>query len=166
MISLTSTTMDFKIAKHLAAISPYSKILQQPPVPSSRMVDSAVYLFRHGIIHVNGHDYHQAIAPFLQKLRKLQQDQVDFGTGKLAFLSTYSSWITEDDVGQVSTAGLDQSLNMGRAFRTRYGDWLDSKEVDPDSAQRCEQSARAFQEGFTGNLPMRPWMYIWLMRCI
>ena len=127
--------------------------------PASRRVDSAVYLFRHGIIHVNGHDYHYAIAPFLQKLERLQQNMKDgVGTGHLAFLNSYSSWISENSIGKVSMAGLHQSRELGRAFRMRYGDWLDSKESFPeswmkiwtDAAERCEQTARAFGEGLGG----------------
>ena len=150
--------MDFNIAKHIAAISPYFKILQQPAVPASRTIDSAVYLFRHGIIHVNGHDYHYAIAPFLQKLRTLQESGNGKWSGRLAFLTSYSSWITEDDVGKISARGLQQSRDLGRTFRARYSAWLESKAADcspwmdiwSDSAKRCEESARAFGQGFAG----------------
>lgn len=150
--------MDFSIARHLAAISPYFKILHHPAIPASHKIDSAVYLFRHGIIHVNGHDYNEGIAPFLQKLGRLQQANCLARQGRLGFLSTYATWITKRDVGKISEAGLRQSCELGRAFRVRYSAWLkqdvpDSKArmcVWSDSAERCVQSARAFAEGFTG----------------
>ena len=150
--------MDFNIAKHITAISPYFKTLQQPATPASRKVDSAVYLFRHGIIHVNGHDYHYAIAPFLERLRTLQKNGTGKWSGRLSFLSSYSSWITEDEIGKISIRGLQQSRDLGRAFRTRYSSWLESDSarllpwmnIWTDSAERCEESARAFGEGFAG----------------
>lgn len=151
--------MDFRIARHLAAISPYFKILHQPAVPASHHIDSAIYLFRHGIIHVSGHDYDTAIAPFLHKLLMMQQSGRVVGTGRLAFLTNYSSWITQGDVGKLSLAGLQQSRNLGEAIRTRYSAWLAEQpsasthrlRIWTDSAERCEASAQAFGEGFSGN---------------
>lgn len=149
--------MEFKVARHLGAISPYSKILQNPATPSSHKVDSAVYLFRHGIIHANGHDFNDGIVPFLHKLRRLQEANCLSSDGQLGFLSKYASWITKADVGKISNSGLSQSRELGSAFRVRYSAWLsqgmpDSKAwmfVWSDSAERCVQSARGFAEGFT-----------------
>ena len=149
--------MEFNISRHLAAISPYSRIHHNPAIPSSKKVDSAVYLFRHGIIHVNGHDFNEGIAPFLQKLRRLQQTKTLPERGKLGFLSTYASWITKDDVGRISETGLLHSREMGMAFRKRYKAWLKQEMPNSkahmfiwsDSAERCVRSAQAFAKGFT-----------------
>ena len=148
--------MEFKITQHLGAISPYSKILRNPATPASHKIDSAVYLFRHGIIHVNGHDFNDGIVPFLQKLRRLQQANCLPSQGRLGFLSTYTSWITKADIGMISSSGLSQSHELGRAFRDRYSAWRKQEMPDSmarmlvwsDAAARCVQSARAFAEGF------------------
>ncbi|KAI9808472.1 MAG: hypothetical protein M1827_007225 [Pycnora praestabilis] len=154
--------MDFPITRHIAAISPYFNILQQPAVPFSRQISSAVYLFRHGIIHVNGHDYHSAIVPFLQKLRSYQRGGHPFVKSKLAFLSSYSSWITSNEVGKVSSKGLQQCRELGHASKIRYSAWYPhdngqmsaSLKLWTDGAARCRLSARAFGEGFKGESNM------------
>ena len=149
--------MEFNISRHLAAISPYSRILHNPAIPSLKKVDSIVYLFRHGIIHVNGHDFNEGIFPFLQKLCRLQQTKSLPGRVKLGFLSTYASWITKDDVGRISETGLLHSRELGMAVRKRYEAWLKQETSDSkahmfiwsDSAERCVRSAQAFAKGFT-----------------
>ena len=150
--------MGFRILRHLAAISPYYKIHQQPAFPASRTIDSAVYLIRHGVICVNGHDYYSITSPFLQKLQKLQQGKNVLVPNSLNFLTNYSTWIAKDDVGRISPVGIDHCHSLGSAFRTRYSAWLDSKPSGPplsmriwaDSTQRCVRSAQAFGEGFSG----------------
>lgn len=153
------SAMGMNINQHLAAISPYFKMLQQP-APASGQILSAVYLFRHGIIHVNGHDYNEGIAPFLQKLKNLQQLKANFARRELKFLHNYSSWISQDDIGQISRHGLQQCRGLGKQFRSRYAQWLHSSRMRElpaatiwsDAARRCEESARAFGEGFAGRL--------------
>lgn len=80
--------------------------------------------------------------------------------GSLAFLGTYQSWITAAHVGTVSKAGLQQSHDLGAAFRIRYKQWLtppsegrkrnSTLTVWTDEAARCNQSAIAFADAFSG----------------
>lgn len=114
-----------ELTQHLGAISPYSKFLRNPATPASHKIDSAVYLFRHGIIHVNGHDFNDGIVPFLQKLRCLQQANCLPSQGRLGFRDRYSAWLKQEMPD--STA--------------RILFWS-------DAAESCVQSARAFAEGF------------------
>lgn len=76
--------------------------------------------------------------------------------GNLAFLGNYRSWITAAHVGTVSKAGLQQSHDLGTAFRIRYKQWLTAPSGEPegnptlavwtDEAARCHQSAVAFAD--------------------
>lgn len=155
METIKRRATDFPITRHLGAISPYFKILQQPRLPASHIVNTAVYLFRHGIIHVSEHDYRHSIEPFLKKVFDSQQLRIPFVKDTMGFLSTYSTWITDDDIGTVSTEGLEQTREMGRTFQARYQAWLGSPgaksmTVWADSADRCKLSAKAFAEGFSG----------------
>lgn len=148
--------MSFVVTEHIAAISPYSKFRTQLSRPPGLNVKGAVYLFRHGIIHVNGHDYHTGIVPFLEKLKKLQNSGKEYTCGRLAFLQNYSCQISEEDIGRVSEEGIRQSHKMGMAFNERYADTLlahnPSRGLDiwTDSAARCQESAQAFGQGFKG----------------
>lgn len=152
--------------KYLAAISPYSNIFKQPRIPASSTITGAVYLFRHGILEVSHHDYNAHIVPFLKKLQALQEQRKPFVRGSLAFLGTYRSWITAAHVGTVSKAGLQQSHDLGTAFRIRYRQWLASpskgSKVVPtlsvwtDEAARCHQSAVAFADAFSGKSNKAP----------
>jgi hypothetical protein len=122
---------------HLAAISPHSNIFKQPPTPSSGHIHGAVYLFRHGNIEVSYHDYSHFIAPFLQKLHSLQSSGRPFVAGRLSFLTSFRSWITEVHVGMVSDEGFKRSLELGRVFRARYKKWLIPHPID---LNRCYTS--------------------------
>jgi hypothetical protein len=156
MPSTRGAALEFPVSHHLCAISPYFNILKQPAKPESHTVDSAVYLFRHGIIHVSGYDYQSAMRPFLQKIREAQKSAGSFARGPLRFLETYSSWITEDHIGKLSAEGLEQTREIGRTFRKRYETWFNGSiattmKIWTDSAPRCALSARAFAEGLSGN---------------
>lgn len=152
---------------HLAAISPYSNIFKQPPPPSSGHTHGAVYLFRHGNIEVSYHDYAHFIAPFLHKLHSLQRTGRPFVAGRLSFLSSFRSWITEAHVGMVSDEGFRQSSDLGRAFRARYKQWLIPTPNRPkptayiwsDSATRCRLSAMAFANGIAGRFKLAQYWF-------
>lgn len=157
-------------SNHLAAISPYLNINKQPATPASRKVLGAVYLFRHGIIEVSNHDYRAFIAPFLQRLYRLQQVHSSFAKGPLSFLNSYRSWITEAHVGAVNEQGLRQCRELGAAFRQRYKQWLSLPQsrlhdmpvsqgtayqrqrmaIWSDKAARCRFSATEFADAFGG----------------
>ena len=157
--------MQSNIPKYLATISPYSNVFKQPHVSASATITGAVYLFRHGILEVSQHDYSAWIAPFLRKLEGLQRAGKPFVQGRLEFLAHYRSWISAAHVGMVSEAGLQQSSDLGTAFRTRYKQWLvsaakekrqnSSLAVWTDAAARCHRSATAFAGGFSGILVSR-----------
>ena len=154
-------TMSFAVTEHIAAISPYFKFQTQPAHPPGLDVKGAVYLFRHGIIHVNGHDFHTGIVPFLNKLEHLKNGAKEFTRGKLAFLQNYSCRISEEDIGRVSEKGIRQCHKMGEVFSQRYADTLLARDsprglhIWTDSAARCQASAEAFGQGFEGSSGVR-----------
>lgn len=143
---------------HLAAISPYFNVFKQPPVPTSSKVTAAIYLFRHGIIEVSGHDYKSHIAPFLKRLDRLQSSKGPSFSGPLHFLNDYRSWITDAYVGMISPHGLSQSSDLGAAFRQRYRHLLSNAAHGStgitaltDAAARCRFSAVEFARSFSGD---------------
>ena len=162
--------------QYLAAISPYSNIFKQPHIPASSIIIGAVYLFRHGILEVSHHDYNAYIAPFLKKIKALQEQRKPFVRGNLACLGHYRSWITAAHVGTVSKAGLQQSHDLGTAFRTRYKQWLTPPSEEPkenptlsvwtDEAARCHQSAITFADAFSGMSFENYTCYISCFHCI
>lgn len=149
---------DFK--RHLAGLSPYLNIHQQPSVPVNRVVYGAVYLFRHGVIETSHFDYDAFICPFLRKIHRLQSSKTPFVKGRLGFLNDYVSWITASHVGLVSLEGARQSSELGKALRLRYAEWLKESCADDkrksvlhvwaDEAYRCMTSAAAFATAFSG----------------
>ena len=114
---------------------------------SSHKINSAVYLFRYGTIHVNGHDFNDGIVPFLQKLRHLQQANCLPRQGRLGFLSACTIRITKADISKISSSGLSQSQELGMAFGDRYRARLEQEMPDfqllgclfvwSDATERC-----------------------------
>lgn len=140
---------------NLAAISPYFNVFRQPQTPTTLKVSAAIYLFRHGIIEVSGHDFHTYLSPFLRRLRQLQQDPELSFIGPLSFLGRYRSWITEAHVGMINGHGLRQSGDLGHAFRQRYRHLISRHSktrmiVSTDSAARCRFSAVEFARSLSG----------------
>lgn len=113
------------------------------------------------ITHVNGQDYNKSIAPFTQKLTRLQQAGRLLGKRRLGFLSNHASWITKSHGGQMSEAGLRRSRDLVKAFRVRYSSWLKSDApgskaracVWLNSAERRVGLAQAFADGLSGQRP-------------
>jgi hypothetical protein len=144
--------------RHLAAISPYFHIHQQPPTPALQATRGAVYLFRHGVLEVSQYDYAAYIAVFMAKLQE-SRARGPIGKDSLAFLNHYRTWITESHVGLVSASGINQSFQLGKTFRQRYAHWLVSDldasrtmQVWSDEAFRCRASAAAFATAFSGTM--------------
>ena len=122
--------------RHLAAISPYFHIHQQPPTPALQATRGAVYLFRHGVLEVSQYDYAAYIAVFMAKLQK-SRAKGPIGKDFLAFLNHYRTWITKSHVGLVSASGMNQSFQFGKTFRQRYAHWPVSDLYQPFSVSYC-----------------------------
>ena len=54
-----------RFQEHLADLSPYFQISEQPPALASDTVPGAVYPFRHGILQVSHNDFNAYVQHFL-----------------------------------------------------------------------------------------------------
>lgn len=121
-----SGAMGLVVIEHITATSPYSKFQTQPTPPPGLDVKGAVYLYRHGIIHVNGHghDFDIRIISFLDKLKRLEKSGKENTRRELAFLQDYSCRIQERDISRISEKGMRQCHKMGKILSKRYADTL------------------------------------------
>lgn len=143
-----AASSSFNPLEHLAGITPYFESpLLDPKPPQGCNVSRASYLVRHAAIYANDFDYEEYIEPFADKLGNVTIDWRR--AGPLAFLATWQSPISDNELEDLTSVGRLESYKLGVDVRMRYPKFKAPKKVWTSTAERTELSAASFIQGLT-----------------
>ncbi|KAF2157348.1 phosphoglycerate mutase-like protein [Myriangium duriaei CBS 260.36] len=150
--ALAAAKYTFDPLQHLSGIAPYFEP-EDPPFdpapPQGCNVTRAAYLVRHAAIIANDFDYESYIEPFVKKINASRgNSSIDWNRSHtLAFLSTWTSPISDSDIEKLSKVGELEAMKLGVDIYARYPDFKQPQQVWTSTAERTERSAKSFVEG-------------------
>lgn len=140
----------FEPLEHLAGIAPYFEPQDPPldPRPAQGCnVTRAAYLVRHAAIYANDFDYEEYIEPFTDKLKNTSVDWSK--AGPLAFLATWQSPISDEEIEDLTKVGQLESYKLGVDISLRYPSLKKPKKVWTSTAERTTVSAQSLIDGLS-----------------
>ncbi|KAL7280669.1 hypothetical protein ACG7TL_005608 [Trametes sanguinea] len=153
----------FDVLQHLAGISPYFDspgVQLDPNPPDGCSIAKATYLVRHSNIYANDFDYETYLSPFLSKLANYTNRGVFANTPDLAFLTNYTSPITNEteQIEKMTPSGGQAAAAFAGVIKQTYPQLLNSSvsqsgafRIWAASASRDVDTAKAFIQGLGNN---------------
>ncbi|KAH7079287.1 histidine phosphatase superfamily [Paraphoma chrysanthemicola] len=150
LASSVAAASAFDPLQHLAGISPYFEDpLLESKAPQGCNVTRASMLIRHAAIYANDFDWEEYIEPFVEKLGNTSVNWRS--AGPLAFLSTWQSPISDEELEDLTTIGKLEAYKLGVDVRLRYPGLKDPSKVWTSTAERTELSASSFIDGLVAS---------------